>query len=270
MMREQSRKLGISRVYSGRRMSVTASVACILILGLAPGTAMSAESAGGDGKEDTAITAALVTGTFLNIVYFPAKVIYAAGGTLAGGLSWIFSGGNEEVAMGVIEPAVGGDYVITPTHLRGDRQLVFVGGSGDSSRLATVSDRSRLPAVSAAPPTKLSSCDDMERIGAVPFGPNDAMLRTNAKRDLQRVAITLKECSRDSLIINGHSDATGEGPYNEYLSLLRANVVRDYLVQNGADPSRVAAVGLGASKPVSSNETQLGRAANRRVEIEVD
>jgi hypothetical protein len=261
MKRERSRKLGISRLCTGRGMHVTASVACILILGLAPGTAMSGESAGGAGEEDMATTAALVTGTFLNIVYFPAKVIYAAGGTLAGGLSWIFSGGNEEVAMGVIEPAVGGDYVITPTHLRGDRQLVFVGGSGDSSRLA---------AVSAAPPTKLSSCDDMERIGAVPFGLNDAMLQTNAKRDLQRVAITLEECSRDSLIINGHSDATGEGPYNEDLSLRRANVVRDYLVQNGADPSRVEAVGRGASKPVSSNETQLGRAANRRVEIEVD
>jgi hypothetical protein len=262
MKREQSRKLGISRLCTGRGMHVTACVACILILGLAPGTAMSGESAGGAGEEDMATTAALVTGTFLNIVYFPAKVIYAAGGTLAGGLSWIFSGGNEEVAMGVIEPAVGGDYVITPSHLRGDKQLVFVGGSGG--------DSSRLAAVSAAPPTKLSSCDDMERIGAVPFGHNDAMLQTNAKRDLQRVAITLEECSRDSLIINGHSDATGEGPYNEDLSLRRANVVRDYLVQNGADPSRVEAVGLGASKPVSSNETQLGRAANRRVEIEVD
>ncbi len=261
MKREHSRTLGISRGYSGRRMSVTASVACILILGLAPGTAMSEESAGGADKEDTATTAALVTGTFLNIVYFPAKVVYAAGGLVAGGLGWIFSGGDEEVAMGVIKPAIQGDYVITPTHLRGDEQLVFVGGSDERARLA---------AVSAAPPTRLSECDDMERIGAVRFGHNDASLQWNAKRDLQRVAITLEECSRDSLIINGHSDATGEGLYNEDLSLRRANAVRDFLVQNGADASRVEAVGLGSSKPVSSNQTRLGRASNRRVEIEVD
>lgn len=61
------------------------------------------------------------------LVYAPVKVMYAATGLVFGGISWAMSGGNDEVARAVIEPAVQGDYLVTPEHLRRERGLQFVG-----------------------------------------------------------------------------------------------------------------------------------------------
>lgn len=60
-------------------------------------------------------------------VYAPAKAFYAATGLLVGGIGWGISGGNREVAQSLIDPAVRGDYWVTPEHLRGERRLEFVG-----------------------------------------------------------------------------------------------------------------------------------------------
>lgn len=59
--------------------------------------------------------------------YGLAKTIYAVGGTVTGGLAWALTGGRSDVARAVIQPAVRGDYVITPQHLTGRRSLVFAG-----------------------------------------------------------------------------------------------------------------------------------------------
>ena len=61
------------------------------------------------------------------VVYGPLKLVYATMGLAFGGLGWALSGGDPAVADAVIAPAVGGDYVVTPAHLRGERRLSFVG-----------------------------------------------------------------------------------------------------------------------------------------------
>jgi hypothetical protein len=60
-------------------------------------------------------------------VYAPAKVLYAATGVIVGGIGWGLSGGSREAMDAVMTPAVEGDYVITPAHLRGERPVEFVG-----------------------------------------------------------------------------------------------------------------------------------------------
>lgn len=69
------------------------------------------------------------------------------------------------------------------------------------------------------------------------------------------------------LTIVGHTDSTGGDAVNDPLSRERALAVRDYLASRGVSTSRVSVVGRGSHEPVASNETESGRAANRRVEI---
>lgn len=62
------------------------------------------------------------------LAYAPLKAGYAAMGSLFGGIGWALSGGDPGIVDSVITPAVRGDYVVTPAHLRGERRLDFVGG----------------------------------------------------------------------------------------------------------------------------------------------
>jgi outer membrane protein OmpA-like peptidoglycan-associated protein len=70
--------------------------------------------------------------------------------------------------------------------------------------------------------------------------------------------------------IAGHTDAVGTKAYNQYLSLKRAQAVKDYLTKKGISTRRIKAVGYGKSKPLASNDDeQGGRELNRRVEFKV-
>lgn len=62
-----------------------------------------------------------------NIFYMPAKVTYAGLGLLTGGLGFVLSAGRADVANNIIYPAVKGNYVITPSHLKGSEPVYFVG-----------------------------------------------------------------------------------------------------------------------------------------------
>lgn len=72
-----------------------------------------------------------------------------------------------------------------------------------------------------------------------------------------------------SVIITGHTDSSGPEAYNQRLSERRANAVRDYLISQGADASKLEARGAGESQPAFGNDTKAGRAMNRRVEFQV-
>jgi outer membrane protein OmpA-like peptidoglycan-associated protein len=69
------------------------------------------------------------------------------------------------------------------------------------------------------------------------------------------------------LSVEGYTDSVGSDAFNQTLSEQRANAVRDYLVQQGLDPTTITATGFGKSNPVASNDTAAGRQQNRRVEI---
>jgi hypothetical protein len=62
-----------------------------------------------------------------SVFYIPVKVTYAGLGLLAGGLGYVLSGGRADVANNIIYPAVGGNYVVTPSHLKGKEPIYFVG-----------------------------------------------------------------------------------------------------------------------------------------------
>src|SRR5215468_9468964 len=62
-----------------------------------------------------------------NLVYMPAKMVYAVAGGLDGLLAWGVTLGNSDVALGILQPALAGTWVVTPEMLRGDQPLMFVG-----------------------------------------------------------------------------------------------------------------------------------------------
>ncbi len=71
------------------------------------------------------------------------------------------------------------------------------------------------------------------------------------------------------VLIEGHTDSVGPAEYNQKLSERRAISVKDYMAAKGIDPARMETVGLGESDPAASNDTEEGRAFNRRVEYEI-
>ncbi|MEL6545031.1 MAG: OmpA family protein [Myxococcota bacterium] len=86
---------------------------------------------------------------------------------------------------------------------------------------------------------------------------------------LDQVAAVMVSNPKLRIVIEGHTDDRGSADYNLRLSDDRANSVRDALIERGVGSSRMDAIGYGEAKPISSNRTRQGRAANRRVEFNI-
>ena len=69
----------------------------------------------------------------LTVPYGAAKMAYAIGGGIVGGLAWAITGGNMEVAKSIWIPSMTGDYIVQPQHLTGEKRLYFVGVSPETS-----------------------------------------------------------------------------------------------------------------------------------------
>lgn len=70
-----------------------------------------------------------------SLLYAPAKLVYAAGGSVVAGLAFLWSAGDRDVVRPILDAALRGDYVITPDHLRGERGVEFVGRSPEQRYL---------------------------------------------------------------------------------------------------------------------------------------
>lgn len=97
------------------------------------------------------------------------------------------------------------------------------------------------------------------------FETNSAELRPESSEELDRAAALLRDVPSITGVIEGHTDSNGSAEHNQRLSQRRALAVRDYLIAQGIDGSRLSARGLGESEPVADNSTAEGRAQNRRV-----
>jgi len=101
----------------------------------------------------------------------------------------------------------------------------------------------------------------------VTFDFNSATLRPGFRTTLDQVAQTLTAYPSTYVDIGGHTDAIGSDAVNQRLSEARAYTVADYLETRGVVRSRIAPRGYGKTVPVASNDSEDGRAQNRRVEI---
>ncbi len=102
--------------------------------------------------------------------------------------------------------------------------------------------------------------------GRITFETDSSELTEADRIHLDRIAAVLRE-SELSVLVAGHTDARGPRAVNEALSLLRAQAAEAYLVNHGVPAERLQAAGFASDHPVATNDTEAGRAANRRVEI---
>jgi len=105
--------------------------------------------------------------------------------------------------------------------------------------------------------------------GGVTFAFDSANLNSQFHPVLDKVAGTLSEYNKTIIEVAGHTDSVGSAAYNQTLSEKRAVSVASYLGGHGVDRSRMVTVGAGKDHPVATNDTEEGRAQNRRVEITI-
>lgn len=102
------------------------------------------------------------------------------------------------------------------------------------------------------------------------FLPGKAILGEGSPRVLDQLLDLLKAYPDNDVLIEGHTDASGNASFNLELSKLRAISVRDYLMKkSGFEQARFRVVGYGSTKPVADNKTAAGRSLNRRVEVTI-
>lgn len=101
------------------------------------------------------------------------------------------------------------------------------------------------------------------------FELNSFALQPVTKSNLTTLSQTLNKYDDTNILIEGHTDNTGETSYNQSLSVKRANAVEDYLISQQVKGSRVTTKGYGEEQPIESNDTAAGRQSNRRVEVAI-
>jgi len=106
-------------------------------------------------------------------------------------------------------------------------------------------------------------------LGDVLFDTARANLKSGSLQNLYPLVEYLKNHADTMVKIEGHTDNRGSEDYNINLSQMRAESVKDFLVNNGVAPERITARGMGKDYPVATNSTSAGRQQNRRVEVTI-
>lgn len=152
--------------------------------------------------------------------------------------------------------------------------IIIMGSIGACGRV-------RMPEVVEAPVTTvpITTANSLSSLGvrtdrglsltleSVVFRAGSANLSHMSKPQLDQIAEAIRQNRGRPVLIEGHTDNTGDSRYNQTLSERRANAVREALIARGIDAARLTAQGLGETKPVGSNSTSAGRQQNRRVEV---
>lgn len=185
------------------------------------------------------------------------------------------AGADLELLRGVLGTDLGAaqaDVALTVTEVGAD---TLAGGQRThpiTGRTEVLRDGYWLPMADFTPSpetceTEVGAVLEANRIG---FVTGSARLDARARSAVNALASVLGPCLRDAGLraeIGGHTDSTGGDEANDALSLSRAQAVRAALVARGVPPAALTAMGYGATQPVADNDTDTGRAANRRTAV---
>jgi outer membrane protein OmpA-like peptidoglycan-associated protein len=105
------------------------------------------------------------------------------------------------------------------------------------------------------------------RLYGITFDFASDRIRDESKTTLAQVVAALKANADWKITVEGHTDNVGGEAANQSLADRRATAVKTYLTTAGIEAARLTARGFGAKQPVASNDSELGRAQNRRVEL---
>lgn len=130
----------------------------------------------------------------------------------------------------------------------------------------------RIGTINMLPNEVVAACEgalaDLLNTASIEFASSSALINTSSSGLLDDVAEAAASCP-GTLRIEGHTDNTGRVAFNADLSARRAQAVRAALIRRGVPEGRLVAQGFGSVRPVADNNTEAGRARNRRIEIRV-
>ena len=170
-------------------------------------------------------------------------------GAAAGAAVGAIAGGRQGAAIGAAVGGLGG--YVWSQHMENQRKQIETATQGTGVEVQKTQDN-RLKVMIP---------------GDISFDPGRADIKPNFRPVLDQFAQSLVQNPATVVQIVGHTDATGNDAANLQLSRDRANATRDYLASRGVAMNRMATDGRGEREPVATNETEAGRARNRRVEI---
>lgn len=127
-----------------------------------------------------------------------------------------------------------------------------------------------LPQYPPSQPAAKAEVISLDDQGQVMFAFNSADLTTGSQQRLQSLLPRLNELGVTRIKVVGHTDNVGSDSYNQTLSERRAASVAEYLISQGLAPQKVTSEGRGAREPVAENDTEEGRAHNRRVDLHLN
>lgn len=125
----------------------------------------------------------------------------------------------------------------------------------------------------ASQPLDTAACQaELDRLlssNRILFDTAAAAITPHSRGFLDRLAFAVLNCGDARIEISGHTDSDGAATFNLALSQQRSEAVLAYLTAAGVAPSRLQTVGFGESRPVADNDTEAGKADNRRIEFRV-
>ena len=107
------------------------------------------------------------------------------------------------------------------------------------------------------------------RFNNLNFETGKAAITVDSANEVDNIAAILKAYNKVNISIDGYTDNVGDPAMNSQLSKARAEAVKARLMAQGIDPARLSTVAYGQENPIASNDTEEGRAQNRRIEISV-
>ncbi len=128
-------------------------------------------------------------------------------------------------------------------------------------------DQPQASAQPAQPPVPAPAGRVVYRLGDLLFGTDQTELQPAATATLDSMLAAIAREPNRHIVVEGHTDSSGDNAYNRELSQRRAEAVRQYLIAHGVAAGRISAVGKGEADPIAANDTAEGRKRNRRVDV---
>ena len=177
-----------------------------------------------------------------------------AGAALGAGIGLLIGNDAESAAIGA---AIGG---------------AVGGGAGAVIGHKMDKKAEELAALEAAQIEKITDVNGLEGIkvtfdSGILFGFNSSKLNSESKKSLDKFAETMADMTETDITVYGHTDNVGTEEANVKVSTKRAEEVAGYLTKAGIAKERITSKGMSFTMPVADNDTEEGRAQNRRVEI---
>lgn len=200
------------------------------------------------------VCGALVVGCGMSNLGKGSLIGAGAGAALGAGIGYLIGQNGQGAAIGVaIGTAVGGGTgaIIGNQMDKKAKELAEL----QNAQVETTEDVNGLKAIKV-------TFDN-----GILFDFNKSTLKAEAKKELDKFAADMADMPLANINVYGHTDNIGTEAANQKVSDQRANAVASYLMKQGIAKDHIAAEGLSFNYPVADNDTEAGRAQNRRVEI---